>query len=71
MIAFDDQPYSDFLPTPMTSVRQKKEELGKLSIMLLINEMNGNNKNVNNKSDFKKIIVPTELVVRKSVKNLM
>ena len=66
MIAFDDQPYSDFLPTPMTSVRQKKEELGKLSIMLLLNEMN-----VDNKTDFKKIIVPTELVIRKSVKNLM
>jgi LacI family transcriptional regulator len=66
MIAFDDQPYSDFLPTPMTAVRQKKEELGKLSIMLLLNEMNADNK-----TDFKKIIVPTELVVRKSVKNLM
>jgi LacI family transcriptional regulator len=65
MIAFDDQPYSDFLPTPMTAIRQKKEELGKLSIKLLLSEIN-----LDNISDKKRIIVPTELIIRKSVKKL-
>ena len=66
MIAFDDQPYSEFLPTPMTAVRQKKEELGKLSIKLLLNEMNSDEI-----SDKKRIVVPTELIVRNSVKKLV
>lgn len=65
LIAFDDQPYFDFLSTPVTSVRQKKEELGKISIALLLSELNGGNL-----PGEKKIIVPTELIVRKSVKQL-
>jgi LacI family transcriptional regulator len=65
MIAFDDQPYSDFLPTPITAVRQKKEEIGKLSIKLLFEEIN-----LEKKLDKKKVIVPTEFIIRKSVKNL-
>jgi len=66
MIAFDDQPYSDYLSTPMSTINQKKEELGKLSISLLLNEMYKNGD-----ADKKKIIVPTELIVRKSVKKIM
>lgn len=65
MIAFDDQPYSDFLQVPMTAVRQKKEELGKIAIQLLLNE-------IQSQTHFeqKKIVVPTELIIRKSVKDL-
>jgi len=63
IIAFDDQPYSEFLPTPMTTVRQKNRELGRLTIELLLNDMRSGSK-----SQDKKIIVPTELIVRKSVK---
>jgi len=65
LIAFDDQPYFDFLSTPVTSVRQKKEELGKISIALLLSELN---KEIS--PEKKKIIVPIELIVRKSVKQL-
>ena len=65
LIAFDDQPYFDFLTTPVTSVRQKKEELGKIAITLLFSELSGHST-----SDKKKIIIPTELIVRKSVKQL-
>ena len=65
MIAFDDQPYSEFLPTPMTAVRQKKEELGKLSIKLLLNEINSDEI-----LEKKRIVIPTELIVRNSVKKL-
>jgi DNA-binding LacI/PurR family transcriptional regulator len=49
----------------MTAVRQKKEEIGKLSIKLLFEEIN-----LEKKLDKKKIIVPTEFIIRKSVKNL-
>lgn len=66
MIAFDDQPFSGYLSTPMTTIGQKKEEIGKISVKLLLNEMN-----LENKSDQKGIIMPTELIIRKSVKNLI
>ena len=65
LIAFDDQPYYDFLSSPITSIRQKKEELGKISIALLLSELNGGNL-----PGKKKIIIPTELIIRKSVKQL-
>lgn len=65
LIAFDDQPYYDFLSSSITSIRQKKEELGKISIALLLNELKGGN--VPGK---KKIIVPTELIVRRSVRKI-
>lgn len=65
LIAFDDQPYFDFLSTPITSVRQKKDDLGKISIVLLLGELNREIP-----PDKKKIIIPTELIVRKSVKQL-
>lgn len=64
IVAFDDQPYSDFLPTPMTTIRQKKEELGKLAINVLLNKIAG-------LKDKKRIVIPTELVVRNSVKKLI
>jgi len=66
LIAFDDQPYFDFLSSPITSIQQKKEELGKISIALLLSELNGGNL-----PRKKKIIVPTELIVRRSVKQLL
>jgi len=66
IISFDDQPYSEFLPTPMTTVRQKNEELGKLSIDLLLNDIKNNVI-----SRDKSIVVPTELVIRKSVRRII
>lgn len=65
MIAFDDQFYSGYLSTPMTTIGQKKEELGKISIRLLLDEINSENS-----FGKKGIVVPSELIVRKSVKNL-
>jgi len=65
IIAFDDQPYSEFLSTPMTTVTQQKEEMGKISIKLMLDELKS--KDV---TDKKGIVVQTELIVRKSVKKL-
>jgi len=66
MIAFDDHPYSSFLYTPMTTVKQKLEDIGKISIKLLLDEITSKNG-----IEKKGIIIPTELVVRKSVKSLI
>ncbi len=66
MIAFDDHPYSDYLYTPMTTIRQKVKDIGKISIKLLFDIID-----LENPSEKKEIIVPTELIVRKSVKSLI
>jgi len=63
IISFDDQPYSDFLATPMTTVTQKNKEMGQIAIKLLINQ-------IETKIRFsgKCVILPTKLIHRKSVK---
>ncbi|MBN2410913.1 LacI family DNA-binding transcriptional regulator [candidate division KSB1 bacterium] len=63
IISFDDQPYSDYLATPMTTVTQKNKEMGQISIKLLINQ-------IESKIRFssKCVILPTKLIKRKSVK---
>ena len=65
LIAFDDQPYFDFLDPPITSVRQKKDDLGNISISLLLNSLRGNIS-----YEKKRIMVPTELIVRRSVRKI-
>ncbi len=65
IIAFDDQAFSGYLSTPMTTIGQKKEEIGKISIKLLLNQMN-----LESTTEQTGIMVPTELIVRKSVKKL-
>ncbi len=62
IISFDDQPYSDYLATPMTTVTQKNKEMGQIAIKLLINQ-------IESKIRFssKSVILPTKLIKRKSV----
>jgi len=57
---------SDFLCIPMSTISQKKEELGKISIKLLLHEIY-----FDDDSEKKGIVVPTELIIRKSVKKLI
>jgi len=65
IISFDDQPYSDLLKTPMTSITQQKEEIGRIAFKLLIEFI----KNV--KIDRSQIVtLPTKLIERKSVKKI-
>lgn len=65
IISFDDQPYSDLLKTPMTTVTQQKEEIGRLAFKLLIEQIKTNKIN---KTQLVKI--PTKLVERKSVRKI-
>lgn len=65
LISFDEQPYSAYLGTPMTTVNQKKSEIGQLAMDVLL-------KYILNK-DYKQLVymkLKTELIIRDSVKNL-
>lgn len=63
MISFDDQPYSRFLSTPMTTVSQQSTQIGQIAIKLLIDQIESNRQ-----LDPKGIFLPTKLIVRDSVK---
>lgn len=65
LISFDDQPYSDYLCTPMTTVRQQSPEMGEIAIKLLIDEIKTNKHHATNG-----VILPTKLIIRKSVKKM-
>jgi len=62
IISFDDQPYSGFLATPMTTVAQQNSEMGKIAVKLLFDQMT-TKESIENHS----VILPTTLIIRKSV----
>lgn len=65
LISFDEQPYSAYLGTPMTTVNQKKSEMGQLAVDVLL-------KYIMNK-DYKQAVsmkLKTELIIRDSARNL-
>jgi LacI family transcriptional regulator len=65
MVSFDDQPYSDYLVAPMTTVAQRISEIGQIAFTLLQSQIKQeNNQRVEG------IVLPTELIIRKSVKKL-
>ena len=65
LISFDDQPYSDHLSTPLTTIRQHSFEMGEIACKLLINQIEKDNMNNTNS-----VVLPTELIIRKSVKRI-
>ena len=65
MISFDDQPYSDYLCTPLTTIRQQCSEMGEIAIKLLINEIESERH-----YSTERVILPTKLIIRESVKKL-
>jgi LacI family transcriptional regulator len=65
LICFDDQPYSAFLATPMTTVRQRNAEMGQLAVKLLFDRIAGGAG-----GEAEGIILPTELIERSSVKDM-
>ena len=63
MVSFDDQPYSRFLSTPMTTVSQQNAQIGQIAIKLLIDQIQSNRQ-----LEPKGIFLPTKLISRDSVK---
>jgi len=65
IISFDDQPYSEYLATPMTTVSQQTSEAGEIAFRLLQTQIKqGGNHSTEG------IVLPTELVFRESVRKL-
>jgi LacI family transcriptional regulator len=63
MISFDDQPYSRFLATPMTTVAQQNYQIGQIATKLLIDQIESNSR-----MEQKGIFLPTKINIRDSVK---
>jgi len=67
LIAFDEQPYSAFLGTPMTTIDQKKNEMGQLAVDVLL-------KYIGDKEYQGKVVnmtLKTILIIRDSVKKII
>ena len=65
LVCFDDQPYSAFLATPMTTIRQRHAEMGQLAVKLLFDRIASSTP-----GEPEGIILPTELIERRSVRDL-
>jgi LacI family transcriptional regulator len=65
IVSFDEQPYSDLLFTALTTVSHMNENLGDLSLKMLLSQMENNAK-----AKPKNIVLKSKLIIRDSVKNL-
>jgi LacI family transcriptional regulator, galactose operon repressor len=65
MVSFDDSPYAAYLATPMTSVAQSYSEMGEVTVKLLFDQIQSTREQPKGG-----ILLPTSLIVRKSVKQL-
>ena len=65
IVAFDEQPYSRFLKTPMTMVEQNKKEIAVAAMKLLFQQMES--KRILRSQS---LILPTTLIKRDSVKKI-
>jgi len=65
LVAFDDQPYSGFLSSPMTMVDQHKEEIGKLAVNYLVTSIYNQGK-----QEHIEVMLKPRLIIRKSVNNI-
>ena len=65
LISFDDQQYSALLSTPMTTIMQQTEEMGKIAMKIMLKQLNQEDSDQD-----VQIFLPTKLIKRKSVKNL-
>ena len=63
--SFDDDPPAALLPVPLTAVRQPREQLGRMAAQLLVDRIEGR------RSETARIVLPTQLVVRRSSGSLV
>ena len=65
LISFDDPPYAAYLATPMTTIAQSSSEIGEVAVKLLFDQIQSTRNRPQGG-----ILLPTSLVIRKSVKQL-
>lgn len=65
LASFDDDPPAALLPVPLTAVRQPREQMGRLAARLVVERIDGR------RSETARIVLPTELVVRRSSGSLV
>ena len=65
IISFDEEGYSSLLRTPMTTISQPKEKLGKMAFKMLLAQMESDKK-----LKQENVLLPTKLIIRASVKNI-
>ena len=63
IVAFDDQPYFNYLSAPMCAVKQNIAQMGKTALQLLLEQID----NPDSK-DQQSVLIPTELIIRNSVR---
>jgi len=68
LICFDEQPYSAYMRTPMTTIAQQTNEIGQIAFNLLISKINDVFHHGDKNEDG--VIIPTELIERDSVLKL-
>src|SRR6056297_2519287 len=65
IIAFDDSPYAPYLATPMTTVKQRNDEMGQIAVQLLFARLESHKS-----SPTQGLLLPTRLIERESVANI-
>ncbi len=65
IVSFDDIDFGPYLISPLTAVSQPKEMMGEMAVKLLLEDIK-----LKGKSEKKRIVLPAELIVRKSVRML-
>jgi LacI family transcriptional regulator len=63
IIAFDDSPYAPYLATPMTTVKQRNDEMGQIAVQLLFARLESHKSSQG-------LLLPTRLIERESVANI-
>ena len=64
LIIFDDQPYLSLLNPPITTIKQDSEKIGELAVAFILEKIDNEN------CDLSPVFVPTEIIVRESVKKI-
>lgn len=65
VICFDDQPYCAYLNPPMTAVEQNKEQMGRIAVRLLLDQIQSAQGPIQ-----EGIVLPTRLIERGSVRQV-
>jgi LacI family transcriptional regulator len=65
IICFDDQPYCAYLNPPMTTVEQNKEQMGRIAVRLLLDQLQSSRGPMH-----EGIVLPTRLIERASVRRI-